>query len=200
MEYREVGYSEGLLSFEGSQTDNPLDMGTVKNKEFYLGLGVSPNVDLFYRLPEESTGLLGLKVQVLGGPAKARENGNKLAFTIGMGANRDTFKGTYEVELKSQAQEYSLVHGYRFSPLILVYEGISLSKYTFSGNIKEAPASFSTDSFEYKAQNILGFNLGLELGSPSFKLKLEYGTQKIEWTNTDSTLHQSISYALSAAF
>ena len=200
VEYKQSGFSEGRLNFTGSKTDNALDMGTVKNREFYLALGIAPTVDIFYKSPEQSVGLLGLKVQLMGAPSRARSLGNKLSFTFAMGANRDSFKGTYDVKLKSEATEVSVVHGYRFSPWIMVYEGISYSKYQFEGEIQNATSAFDSDEFDYTADGIIGAHAGLELGGHTFKLKLEYAAQKIEWSHTTEETYHSLGAGLVATF
>ena len=200
MEYKQTGVSEGLLDFTGSRTDNPLKMGQIMNREFLLGLGVAQRADIFIRLPEQSTSLLGVKIQVLGEPTKARSEGHKLAFTLAMGAERDSFEGTYDVKLKSDAQDFSIIHGYRPNSWLLLYDSISLTKYRIQGTIENANPSFSTNEFDYTAENILGLQGGIELGGSSFKLKLELAFQRITWSNTDTKNYTSFGYALSAGF
>lgn len=200
VEYKNSGFSEGKLNFVGSKTDNPLDMSVTKDREFYLALGIAPTVDVFFKSPEQSVALLGLKVQLMGLPSKARALGNKLAFTFAMGANRDSFEGTYDVKLKSEATEISVVHGHRFSPWVMIYEGLSYSKYEFQGEIQNTTSAFTSDEFNYTADGIIGAHAGLELGGHTFKLKLEYAAQKIEWTHTPEKTYQSLGAALVATF
>ncbi len=91
VEYKQTGFSEGRLNFEDSKTDNPLDMGTVKDREFYMALGIAPTVDIFYKSPEQTVGLLGLKVQLMGPPSRARALGNKLCFYFRHGSKQRQF-------------------------------------------------------------------------------------------------------------
>ncbi|MEX0799044.1 MAG: hypothetical protein WD025_06350 [Bacteriovoracaceae bacterium] len=198
IEYKQMGFSHGLLDFSGAKTDNSLVMGSVKNTELYLGLGVSQNADLFIKIPEESTSLLGVKVQVIGDPSKARGEGHKLSFTLAMGAERDSFEGDYKVKLKADAQDFSLIHGYRFSPTLMVYEGVTYSKYVFEGTVEES--GFADPNFSYTADNVIGAHAGLELGSAAFKLKLELGSQRIQWSHSDAKLYQYFGYSLAASF
>lgn len=151
LEYKQMGFSQGLLDFSGSETDNPLLMSAIKNRELFLGFGISHNADIFLKIPEQSTSMLGIKVQLLGEPSKARAEGHKLSFSLAMGTERDSFEGTYDVQLNADAQDYSLIHGYRFSPMLLVYEGLTFSKYVFEGTIENATSAFDSDKFSYKA-------------------------------------------------
>ncbi|MCO4753356.1 MAG: hypothetical protein KC478_02685 [Bacteriovoracaceae bacterium] len=200
IEYKQMGFSEGLLDFSGSKTDNALTMGSVANRELYLALGVAQKADIFIRIPEQSTSLLGVKVQVLGEPSKGRSEGHKLAFSVAMGAERDSFEGTYDVKLKSNAQDFSLIHGYRLNSMILLYDSITYSKYNFEGTIENAGPSFSSNEFDYTAEKILGLQGGVEVGGSSFKLKLEMAFQKISWTHTESKTYTSFGYSLTAGF
>jgi len=199
LEYREMGFSSGVLDFTDNSTSNPLLMGTSKDKELYTGFGVSRSVDLFVRVPEESSSLIGLKVQLLGNPNKEAAEGHNLAFTLGMGSERDTFNQIFSIDLKSDVTDYSVIHGYRFSPILMVYEGISVSNYHFQGSV-QGTTGLNSNEIDYSAKNILGGHAGVVLGSSSFKIKLEVAVQKIEWTNTQSKLFQHFGVALSAGW
>lgn len=200
LEYKQMGYSQGLLDFSDSSTTNPLEMRSVTNRELYLGGGVSQNVDLFVKVPEESASLLGIKVQVLGTPNKAKAVGHQLAFTLAMGAARDTFDGDYEIMLKSDVTDYSLIHGYRFNEYAMIYEGISLSNFSFEGKIEDDNTGLDSDEFLYDATNILGVHAGAVFGTTNFKFKLEIAAQKVKWSNTpDKTLYSG-GYSLTATF
>lgn len=196
IEYRNTGFSVGVLSFANNSTENPLQMGTVQEKEFYSGFGISQMAEIFVKVPEESSSLIGLKVQVLGEPNKALAPGHKLSFTLGMGSERDDFDSTFKISLKSDVTDYSIIHGYRFSPNLMIYEGVSISNYHFQGTISGA-TGLDSDEIDYQAKNILGAHLGLILGGETLKLKGEYAVQKIEWSHTESKLFQSFGFTLS---
>ncbi len=202
IEFQRVGYSEARLDFAGGKTDNALLMGDpVSNRTLYMGLGVSPTVDIFVRVPQESSSLLGVKVQVLGAPSKVRNNTHQLAFTLAIGSERDSFEGTYEIDLKSDVRDYSLIYGFRFTEYALIYSSISVSTYSFEGDITNSGgATLSDDSIDYTASNILGGQLGLELGGDSFALKLELAAQKIKWTNSEEKLLYSSGLSIRATF
>jgi len=200
VEYKKTGFSHGVLQFENGEVDNPLLMGKLQEDELYLGVGISRNADIFVKIPKESATLLGLKVQVMGSPSKDRKVGHNLAFTLAMGAERDDFDDVVQIELKSDVQDYSIIHGYRFNDMFMVYEGISLSNFTFSGKISDAPASFSDDQFTYQANNIIGGHAGIEAGGAAFKVRIEYGVQQITWSNTEKKTFSFLGYSLSSTF
>ena len=199
VEYHKMGFSQGVLDFSDDSTTNPLVMGTTNDEEFFLGVGISNNADLFVRVPEESSSLLGIKVQILGEPSKANAEGHKLSFSLGTGSERDKFDQTFTIDLKSDVSEYALIHGYRFNPVAMIYEGVTISNYSFKGNIT-GTTGLDSDTINYKATNILGGHIGLILGSHSIKLKLELAAQKIKWSNTEEKLYQSFGMALSAGW
>ena len=199
VEYRDMQYSRGVLNFSGNTTTNPLTMSVIKNKEFYMGVGLGKIVDLFVRVPEESSSLVGLKVQLIGAPVKEATAGHSLAFTVGTGSERDEFKQNFTISMKSDVSDFSLIHGYRLNQYVLFYDGFSVSNYTFEGDISGA-VGLDSDEFEYQARNILGLFAGLSLGTHTFKLKFEYALQKIKWTNTDEKLFQGVGWSLAAGW
>lgn len=198
-EYQDTGHSAAILNFENNTTTNSLDIGTVRNEAFYMGAGLSGDVDLFVKVHKESSSLLGLKVQVLGQPFKAAAVGHSLSFSLAGGAERDTFRDTFEISLKSDITDYSLIHGYRFSPTFQIYDGLSLSNYSFRGKIKN-DTNLDSDLIEYSARNIFGAHLGIIYGSQTFNLKVEWSTQRIEWSNTEEKVFQHLGAALSAGW
>ena len=197
--YRNTGYSQGVLQFTNNDTNNPLVLSTVQNNEFYLGLGISENADLFVRVPEESSSLIGLKVQVLGAPAKAGANGHNLAFTLAMGSERDEFNDVFTIDLKSDVRDYALIHGYRMDPLLMFYDGVSLTHFRFRGNVK-GTTGLNSNEIDYKAENILGAFGGVILGRHDLHLTIELGTQLIEWSNTEQGTFQHFGLALSGGW
>ena len=199
VEYQDTGLSSAVIDFAGDSTSNPLEVGTIRNEAFYLGAGLSHDVDLFVKIHKESSSLLGLKVQVLGAPFKESAVGHNLSFSLAAGGETDTFDDDFKISLKSSVTDYSLIHGYRFSPGFTIYEGLSLSNYSFQGDISDQQ-TLDSDKIEYSARNILGAHVGFIYGSQSLNLKVEWATQKIEWTNTEEKIFQYLGAALSAGW
>jgi hypothetical protein len=199
VEVREMGFSSGVLDFSDNSTSNPLVMGTTNDKEFYLAVGVAQKADLFVRVPEESSSLIGIKVQVLGEPLKASAAGHSLSFSLGMGSERDKFEQTFSIDLKSDVSDFSLIHGYRMGPSVLLYDGISVSHYSFDGTIS-GTTGLSSDELRYSAENILGAHLGAIVGGSGMQVMLELATQKIEWTNTEEKIFTHFGMALNAGW
>lgn len=199
VEYQDTGLSSAILDFSNNSTSNPLAVGTVRNESLFAAIGLSKDVDLFTKIHKESSSILGLKVQVMGAPFKAAVIGHSISFSLGGGSERDTFNSDFEITLKSDITDYSIIHGYRFSPTFLIYDGISLSNYSFRGTIKDEP-SLDSDEIDYSARNIFGAHIGLIYGSENFNLKLEWATQKITWTNTDEKIFQHLGAALSVGW
>lgn len=199
VDFRQMGFSTGVMDFSDNSTSNPLKMSVATDNEMLLSLGVSEMVDFFVRVPKESSSILGIKVQIIGANRKAQAAGHSMAITLGMGNERDEFKSVYNLSLKSDVTDYSLIHGYRFSPMMMMYEGVSISNYHFQGSIS-GTTDLDSDEIDYKAENILGAHIGIIAGGTNFNLKLEYGIQKISWTNTPDKLSHSLGYSLAAGW
>ena len=196
--YHDIGWSQGILDFNNNAVDNPLLMSTIKEEELYLGLGISENADLFVRVPKESS-MVGLKVQLIGAPRKAEATGHKLAFTLAMGSERDEFDQVFTIDLKSDVRDYALLHGFRVSPIVMFYDGISLTNFRFQGSVK-GTSGLSSDKIDYSAKNILGAFGGVMFGKHDLNLKLELAAQVIEWENTERKMFQYFGLALSGGW
>ena len=199
IEYRQNTLSEGRLDFSNGDTDNPLLMGAITNRAMNTAFGPVENADFFVTIHQESSSLLGVKIQLIGDSNKSRGTGHKLAATFAMGNERDSYGGEYEISLKSDVTDYSVIYGYRTSSAVMFYTGLSVSNYSFEGTISGG-AGLNSDVIDYKAQNILGWNGGMEFGSSAFKLKVETATQQITWTNTEEKLFYGFAFALTATF
>ena len=201
LEFQRLGFSQARLDFFGGATDNPLKLtGVINNRSLYMAAGVSDQVDIFLRVPQESSSLLGVKFQVLGVPSNTRNNTHQLAFTIGFGAERDAFEGPFEIDLKSDVKDYSIIYGFRLNQYFIPYISLSLSDYHFRGVVKDGGGVLLGDSINYRARNILGGQLGGEFGIHGFSLKFEVAAQKIKWTNTEEKLLYSSGLAIRATF
>ena len=198
-EYHDTGLSSGILDFSNNSTSNPLALTKVRERAGYLGIGLSNKVDLFVRLHRESSSLLGLKVQIIGDSFKTARLGHSLAFSLAAGNERDTFNSTFKINLRADVTDYSLIHGYRLTPSLLFYDGLSLSNYSFEGGII-GNTSLDSDNINYDARNTLGAHIGVIYGGQSLNLKLEWAAQKIVWTHTDAALFQHLGFALSAGW
>ncbi len=199
VEYQDTGLSSGILNFEDNSSSNPLSLTKIREESGYLGLSLSKKADLFFKIQNESSSLIGLKVQVLGGSFKEAILGNSLSFSLALGNERDTFDSTFQIRLRADVTDYSLIHGYRFSPNFIIYDGVSLSNYSFEGSII-GETSLDSNRLDYSARNILGAHIGAIYGSQSLNLKLELATQRIVWTNTDERLFYHLGFALSAGW
>lgn len=196
-EYQEVGFSSGQLDFSDDDTDNALIMSQVQERIFHLDLGPVDKMDIFADVPKESSTRVGVKVQILGEPEKKRKEGHLLAFTLATGSAQDTFDSDYEIKLKSNLEDYSIIHGYRFNENVMIYEGLSITSYTFKGNI-ENPGSLNSSTFKYSAENTLGLHAGVAFGATGIKAKAEIAAQQIKWSNTAAETFYSFGYSLMA--
>ena len=199
VEVDQVGFSFGVFDFSNGNTNNALYMTTVSERSLHTGIGLVDKMDIFVEIPKESAGRVGVKIQLIGTPEKARAAGHKLAMTLATGNSNDLYELDYVIKMKSNLQDYALIYGYRFNENLLLYSGLSLTNYEFEGKISN-PVDLNSDKLHYIAQNTLGTNFGLSLGPPSLKVKLEGGVQSINWSNTERKLFYSFGYALTATW
>ena len=96
-------------------------------------------------------------------------------------------------------KDYMLIHGYRFSPLVMIYESISLTNYSFKGKVSDQ-GTLDSDKISRQADNILGFQLGLALGSPTLSIKTEVGIQRIKWSYTEEKQFYSFGSAINVGW
>jgi hypothetical protein len=199
VELDQVGFSFGVFDFSDGDTDNSLFMTTVSERSLHTGIGLVDKMDFFVEIPKESAARVGVKIQLIGTPEKARAAGHKLAMVLTTGNSNDLYELDYVIKMKSNLQEYGLIYGYRFNENLLAYQGLTLTNYEFEGKIRNA-TDLNSNNLNYEAKNILGVNLGVSLGPPSLKVKLEGGIQNIKWSNTDTKLFYSFGYAVTATW
>ena len=197
VEYQSTGFSVGQLDFSNNDVDNPLVVSTTTEESFHLDLGVVDKMDIFIDVPKQSSSRVGVKIQLLGDPEKAKKEGHQFAFTLATGSAHDEFESGFTIDLKSRMQDYSIIHGYRINEVVAVYEGISLTTFEFDGKIQN-PGSLNGNTIDYKAKDTLGVFAGLTFGTTGIKAKAEFAGQYVRWTNTDPKLVYSFGYSLMA--
>lgn len=199
VELDQMGFTFGILDFSNGDTDNPLLMTTVTERSLHTGIGLVDKMDFFMEVPKESAGRAGVKIQLIGTPEKARATGHKLAMTLATGNANDTYELDYVIKIKSNLQDFSLIYGYRFQEYLLAYQGVYITNYEFDGKISN-PTGLNSSRIYYSAYHTMGTNLGLVLGPPGLKLKLELAAQSIQWSNTEKQLFYSFGYAFTATW
>jgi len=192
-EIRQQTLTEGLLDFSNGDIDNPLLMGTANQRGMGLAASLGKSADLSYSVPFESASILAIKVQVLGGSEKAKATGHQLAVSLGMGAERDTYEGDYEIKMKYDLSDYAVIHGYSFGNIV-IYEGLAYSNYKFRGKITSLD-ELNGSNITYVADNTLTLYGGVFWHNFPIKAKLEFGVQSVEWTNTPRTLYYGFGYS-----
>jgi hypothetical protein len=72
--------------------------------------------------------------------------------------------------------------------------------YRFLGDILDSPAPLNGDEIRYFASNTLGLHAGLILGTAPFNFNIEFGVQRVSWSNTESATLYSFGYAVTAVW
>lgn len=198
VQYDQIGFSSGILNLAEGQ-DSSLLFSQVNERALHLGIGLVDKLDIFVNIPKESSSRVGLKIQLLGAPEKVRSAGNKLALILATGSSTDIYTVDYKINIASELKDYALIHGYRFSENLLVYESLSITNYEFHGTIV-GNNDLNFNKIKYYANNTIGLAIGAVLGPPSLKAKAELAMQRIFWSHTEAKNAYSLGYSLTATW
>jgi len=189
--------STGILNFKNNRTDNPLNMGISKGRGIDAAIGIKNYVDIFWNQSHDSVATVGLRYQILGrSPKNTYTVGHKLLASFSYGDDRDELETPYQTNLKMTVTDFLLTYGYRFKSWFMLYGGVSLSNYDFSGNILNAPGGFNSNSFYYEAKTTPTVYLGTHFNYTRIGTKVELGFQRIKWTNTLPFINYTIGYGM----
>jgi len=157
-------------SVDTSETASQQDSGSLGIK-----LGILDNLDFF----NFSEGIFGLKVQLLGSPRIAKEEGWKLSLAAGVGdyastSNTDFFGPKSEANVAASGTSYdlSLNTGYRFNSFALLYINIFHSKSDVTGTISSGNSVLLQKNRTNKIDGaLIGINIMIADKSTFFTLE-----------------------------
>lgn len=199
--YRKSTTSQGVIDLSQGQTTNPLFMQQSEDSELMIKASINRIAEFFYLIPEESVAMFGLRVQLLGDNRAALSEGQKLLFSLATGSSRDNFNESgISLNILSDATEFGLIYGYRFTQSFMAYISSHVSNYKFLAQIQGDTSAYTSNELNYVAQNISNNALGIEWGGSSFIFKLEYAVQRIDWSNTEAKIIHGLGYGLEVSF
>lgn len=185
----EIGSASTSTLFGSSSTS----VAVTPSETSGVGLGITGSfgllnfLQLYGRISNESTAVLGIQIQALGSSTKEREDGYKLAFSAGVGTGSET-ESKYEWndtetdssqadlsgETEMKSYEFGMQTGYRFNKYLMPYMSYHYSKFDVDGKL-------NVDGTDYFLQNeafIQSTNLGLVFTTSNrfaFELRAEVG-------------------------
>ena len=202
------GGTEGTLSFENDQTDNPLELrNNVTPIATSLDLGILENLDLVVKGNGDAAAVYMLKYQIMGKNAQEASAGNQsLAVGIGYGLQEEsqsdsgsTFNdvsGDISSSIKQSILDMTLIYGYRPHEDTLLYASVQALKQSFSFHLDadDTPAldgeKFELDTWAY------GMALGATRYWEKYYFSMELSAQRTDYTNNDPTTFGFFSVAL----
>ncbi len=188
------------IDVSGGRTDNRLLYSDKNRTGYFFGMSLIEQLDFIWYQTASSVSFTGARIQILGGSKSSNATGHKLALTAALGGNEHELDETEpKISFKMSGQDYSLIHGYRFSPNILVYESFSQTNITYDGKLKSNDPTFNGLEVGYR-NTLYGLFAGVEFSYNSLMVKLECGYQRIKSTNTPNKEGMLYAYALGYNF
>lgn len=188
------------VDVSGGSTSNRLKYTDKVRTGYFFGASILEQMDFLWYQTASSVSFLGARIQLVGGSKASKATGNKLAITAALGGNQHEIDdGDPEIKFDMGGQDYSIIHGYRFSEFIMVYESLSLTNISFDGDLKSVDPLFNGLAVDYKTK-LYGFFVGTEFSYGSLMAKLELGYQIIQSTHTPDRDGIRMGYAIGYNF
>lgn len=200
VEIQQNGSKLVTVDVTGGRNDNRLQYTDKTRTGFFFGMSLVEQLDFIWYQTASSVGFIGGRFQLYGGSKASKAVGHKLAITAAFGGNEHELDSSDpKVKFTMGGQDYSIIHGYRFTENIMIFESISRTRITYDGSLKSGDPTFNGLQVGYR--NILyGLFGGLEFNYNAFTAKLECGYQIIESTHTRNKEGILFGYALGYSF
>lgn len=188
MELGQQGQIEGKVDVSQS-SPYPLKFDQRTGTSFFGALSLIDNLDFFWNHTASAPSMVGARVQAFGNSQQSDGAGHSLAFTGALGGNEHEIEGPTDVEFKIAATDFSVIHGYWFTPFWQIFETIAYSSYAVTGDLRGA----NTGTIDDKAKQMTGA-IGTALIFKPGKIKFEAAYSELDWSESkDRTF---VSYAL----
>lgn len=169
--------------------------------EYKVEFAIGRQFEFYSNLVNEVGLMFGFKIQIWGLPYSEKSVGHKFSFAFNTGGSADEFQqDELKLDLESSVTEFSIIHGYRFSDSLIIYESFTVSEYEFNGNISNPPITFTRNDFTYTSSNTQTFSLGTILNYSNFDALLELSCQRYRWNSSNYKSVTAISYGIGYNF
>jgi hypothetical protein len=188
------------IDVSDGNTNNKLQYNDKIRTGYFFGASLFEQLDFLWYQTASSVSFVGARIQVIGGSKASNSAGHKLSITAALGGNdHEIDSSDPKIDFTMKGQDYSLIHGYRFSENFMIYESLSQTNITFDGKLKSNNPLFNALEVNYKT-TLYGLFVGGEFSFNSFMAKLECGYQIIKSTHTPDKEGVMFGYALGYNF
>lgn len=189
MELGQQGQVEGKVNISEPEP-YPLQLTQRTSMSFFGAMSLIESLDFYWNHTASAPSMAGGRWQAIGGSQQAGGAGHSLAFTAAFGGNEHEIEGATDVEFEIAATDFSVIHGYWFTPSWQIFETLAYTNYTVTGKLSGS-ASGEIDDKAKQVTAAVGTALIFRPG----KLKLEAAYSKLDWSTSEDDSY--ISYALS---
>jgi|GEM_PF-1104534 len=175
--------SKAAIDVSNGHTDNPLSYQQVSNLTYLPSVGVFSPIDVFASFEQDSIPIFGIKIQLLGSNANHRYPGHRLAISGAYGVSTNEMDGNVKLDSHSNAKDFSLIYGYRFSSGFLLYNYVSYTQYHFDATVESSNIALNGMGLKYDSTQI-GAGVGLELSLAFLVVKGDFSFRKLTSTHT----------------
>lgn len=188
------------INVTDGNTNNRLQYNDKMRTGYFFGTSIMEQIDFIWYQTASSVSFLGARIQLLGGSKASKATGHKLAITAAAGGNEHEIDSSDpKIEFEMGGQDYSIIHGYRFSENILIFETLSATNISFDGKLSSSNPTFNGLRVDYKTK-LYGAFIGAEFSYFALMMKLEAGYQIIQSTHTPERDGIRLGYALGYNF
>lgn len=207
---QQQGGTEGTLSFENDQTDNPLELrNNVTPLSGAADLGILEKLDLVVKGHSNAATVYMLKFQLLGDSRVNAKKGNK-SLSIGIGYGEldqgqnddsdsvlsDSDSGV-EAAINESMLELSLIYGYRPEEDTLTYLGLHAVRQRFNFELSSS-SNTALDGEEFELQTwAYGASAGaVRYFDNNYYANIELSAQRTDYNNNDPTTFAFLNLAI----
>lgn len=188
MELGQQGQIEGKVD-TSEASPYPLKFEQKTAMSFFGAMSLVDNLDFYWNHTASAPSMVGARVQALGSSQQAGGAGHSIALTGAFGGNEHEIEGSTDVEFKIAALDFSVIHGYWFTPFWQIFETVAYSSYTVTGDLSGS----TNGTIDDKGKQLTGA-IGTALIFKPGKIKFEAAYSKLDWS--DSKDDSYLSYAL----
>jgi len=192
MELGQQGQAEGKIDVS-KPSPYPILLEQRSAMSFFGALSLVDTLDFYWSHTASAPSMVGGRWQLLGGSQLTGGAGHSLALTGAFGGNEHEIEGPTNVEFKLSATDFSLIHGYWFSPQWQIFETLAYTNYTVTGDLTGAEVGKIDD----EVKQLTGA-IGMALIFKPGKFKFEAAYSSLDWSNSKDK--SFISYAVSLGF
>jgi len=175
--------SKAAIDVSNGHADNPLSYQQVSNLTYLPSVGLFSPIDVFASFEQDSIPLFGLKIQLFGSNASHPHAGHRLAISAAYGVSANEMDGNVKLDSHSNAKDFSLIHGYRFSPGFLLYDYVSYTQYHFDATVESSNTTIDGMALKYDS-NQIGAGVGLELSLAFLFVKGDFSYRRLTSSHT----------------